>query len=815
MYEYRLKQICKDSQKEFNSLFQRSRSKKLFTNFSDYSEGDIYNNKNMQIEGLINTSKVEKKIELLEGKANRISQLDGPNSSYFQAFSGVQVDKSMSHINEGIELSTGRQEEESKENKDIQDIVARQTSPEIQLERKEERLTKRQEKKKWNKIVAFMRKNPEILIDLLAIKKPKKIEHHEYQRFDQDYPYMESNADHVSIPTQYFYSNSRSLKSGYKSENLKKSSHPNVHEKPAAQILRSRMKQRTAVKSNRRPLQQFSKRSSQKVNDEMYFAKNKDSHNQVDPRSKTNWKGIERRKKTIEHKNDSFHMDFRSKSMKRGQKRISQMPLHNSSHEGGLKEGKFPRINNEKIKNSALKSSKKVNPKHTLRNKTAYNQKRKGEPTKKSSDNTGSQINTNKSDAKSLKKSEPNESKIITGSVRITGSQPTNIKEDHIATIPEVKEGVEKGKEEDAKDDASKPDQCNLDTIHTRNAYNDDPNYSASVKVVTAKENPSIFELQNKSADSKMTETAKLGAENAQTFAKQELTPRKIEEENISGNTSNIDASDSRYIKSSVNGRLESFRDSKISVSSNLPDWKYSGLYKLFIIQYEKDSKGYPKIEYGNLSLTTLEHTLSEFVYLNYLRENGKAPEKAEEIFNDAKAHSTLKYIRLGMKSETDRPVEADDSSSEGGYRNENEEDFTSNCLKHFQVGMSTLKYVMGLLNLHKNYTKIVHAYRTDSVEDSMKCLLRCKKIYDGIDLLGEIFLLVKHAQEIRKFCKKQENIEKIQLNSINIEDMVEQLNSSLGKKISLFCGDYGRLCRNSRSVEEKILICDQEYCSI
>lgn len=108
-YEGRLKRVAKKAFDEFNRLFPRSRSKKQIYGLQEYTDQGIYNQNDMLEHGLINTSKIAQTINLLEG--------NGLNQSPYQSLlkgrnHNMPIEKSMSNINEGVELSTGRQEEE-------------------------------------------------------------------------------------------------------------------------------------------------------------------------------------------------------------------------------------------------------------------------------------------------------------------------------------------------------------------------------------------------------------------------------------------------------------------------------------------------------------------------------------------------------------------------------------------------------------------------------------------------------------------------------------------------------------------------------
>lgn len=52
-------------------------------------------------------------------------------------------------------------------------------------------------------MVKFMKRNPEIFMDLISEHRPMRFGESTYKRLDDDYPYMESNSNTATIPTQY------------------------------------------------------------------------------------------------------------------------------------------------------------------------------------------------------------------------------------------------------------------------------------------------------------------------------------------------------------------------------------------------------------------------------------------------------------------------------------------------------------------------------------------------------------------------------------------------------------------------------------
>ena len=93
-----------------------------------------------------------------------------------------------------------------------------------------------------------------------------------------------------------------------------------------------------------------------------------------------------------------------------------------------------------------------------------------------------------------------------------------------------------------------------------------------------------------------------------------------------------------------------------------------------------------------------------------------------------------------------------------------------------------------------------------------MKWLLRWCKIYDGIDLLGQIFLTIKNLEEISCYWVVGDNLEKLKAQNIDIDLIKSELSNELKSKIILYWSDYGRLWRSSRWSDVKIILNEQEY---
>ena len=244
------------------------------------------------------------------------------------------------------------------------------------------------------------------------------------------------------------------------------------------------------------------------------------------------------------------------------------------------------------------------------------------------------------------------------------------------------------------------------DTIQTRNAYNDSVQYLGSGQIVN-KDEKSIFESNSQKINS-MEENSEKGNVIKiipDPYSNREETKKvKVaDQENASMNSSRVNNSIEKGTISSLQGKLESFRDSNRSLSTTLPDWKYSGLYRFFTLLYQENSIGWPRIEEGKIYLTKTYKPLSEFVFEKYYENPLPTPLEKSDILKDSQASIALKYIKQGLKRELNKTLPGEETSSEGGYLNESQQDFNYNWQKkYFQIGMDTLKYLMSLLSLHK-----------------------------------------------------------------------------------------------------------------
>jgi len=176
-------------------------------------------------------------------------------------------------------------------------------------------------------------------------------------------------------------------------------------------------------------------------------------------------------------------------------------------------------------------------------------------------------------------------------------------------------------------------------------------------------------------------------------------------------------------INASLYGKPESSaRDSKSSANSVNLDWTSTGLWKLFNLQYQEHNRGHPLIKNGELVVTRINESLSDFIYRN--NASKKSIKKSQNMLNDIESAVALKFIKKGLKVRLNKTI-PDDSSDENKYQNQSDYDFALECKKYFEVGIETLRYLMNLLGLIKNYSKIASAYSSNNYEDVMKCLLR------------------------------------------------------------------------------------------
>ena len=160
-------------------------------------------------------------------------------------------------------------------------------------------------------------------------------------------------------------------------------------------------------------------------------------------------------------------------------------------------------------------------------------------------------------------------------------------------------------------------------------------------------------------------------------------------------------------IKSSLNGGVESsLRESRASSLSSHQDWFSTGLYNVFLLNYNKEKGEIPIVHEGKLQLTTLSKTLSDYIFDKYYEEKIQIrADRIKDILKDVHASFGLKYIKRGMKERYSQSLQDDgESSDDNKYKNESDEDFLDKVGNYFYLGMETLRYLMDLMNLNKNF---------------------------------------------------------------------------------------------------------------
>jgi hypothetical protein len=166
-----VKKVSKLTHDQFNKLFPQRAGKNRAQNlnFHDYSygNGSIYNTGDLLDDGLINASRILKTINLLEGNLSNKQDLNNSSNAYQYAIGNrnrhMEINNSMSNINEGVEFSTGRQDEEEGINNTQLEAkleTSKGSPSEINFKpsKVHNQLVKRKEKTVWKKVVKFMRK---------------------------------------------------------------------------------------------------------------------------------------------------------------------------------------------------------------------------------------------------------------------------------------------------------------------------------------------------------------------------------------------------------------------------------------------------------------------------------------------------------------------------------------------------------------------------------------------------------------------------------------------------------------------------------
>ena len=81
----------------------------------------------------------------------------------------------------------------------------------------------------------------------------------------------------------------------------------------------------------------------------------------------------------------------------------------------------------------------------------------------------------------------------------------------------------------------------------------------------------------------------------------------------------------------------------------------------------------------------------------------------------------------------------------EKGVKDESDTNFAKS---YFKIGSHTLEYLMNICNLKEYYAKVKLNYSDDNLANSIKTLIRIKKMYRVIDSLASIFKLIKQKEQ-------------------------------------------------------------------
>ena len=97
---------------------------------------------------------------------------------------------------------------------------------------------------------------------------------------------------------------------------------------------------------------------------------------------------------------------------------------------------------------------------------------------------------------------------------------------------------------------------------------------------------------------------------------------RKDASEELSMFSQRINNANNIQMKTSVNGGVESsIKDSKASSTASHQDWVTTSLYKTFCLNYDKERNQFPCIKDGKLLVTTLQKSLSDYLFEKYYRK--------------------------------------------------------------------------------------------------------------------------------------------------------------------------------------------------
>ena len=176
------------------------------------SGSQIHESSSFGEDSFINTSKILKAINLIEGSSNMNHSLLNSTQDNLKTFKlnmpKIQNQNTTNTIEEVKELSDGNYNSVS-DCKHQNVFNVNSNEPIFSTESENKKLSPKyvsdsidnEEKPKWNKIMKYMKKNPDLLIDLIADSNSYKYGYVTSMVNEESTPYIDSQAN-VQIPTQ-------------------------------------------------------------------------------------------------------------------------------------------------------------------------------------------------------------------------------------------------------------------------------------------------------------------------------------------------------------------------------------------------------------------------------------------------------------------------------------------------------------------------------------------------------------------------------------------------------------------------------------
>lgn len=138
-------------------------------------------------------------------------------------------------------------------------------------------------------------------------------------------------------------------------------------------------------------------------------------------------------------------------------------------------------------------------------------------------------------------------------------------------------------------------------------------------------------------------------------------------------------------------------------------------------------------------------------LYHLYIRYYQQFDELSEAVYKDFDDYNILSpqdvySVLQRVKIIVHRQKKGDNSNADNKF-----------IIGYYTIAMKTLDYLMAICNLNEYYEKVKTHYNDHSIDNSIKSLIRVKKMYKIINALQEIFDFVRRKEEAQDDIQHQE----------------------------------------------------------